>query len=111
MTNEKLKKDKMKEYTLIKMYPGSAEIGAEVIKDDYDKYITTNAFSTHIFTKDQVENFPEFWQEKEPQLYINLYKHGNNFLTQTFAEGEIQPNRLDFAMFTFKGTYKLTKLQ
>lgn len=55
-------------YTLIKEYPGSPDLGAQVIGGDigtcgYSAY--RGAFRNNVtFSKPMIENFPEFWQSK-----------------------------------------------
>lgn len=50
----------MKKYELIKTYPNSLPIGTIVKKDSLGQYVTENV---HIFQREDVEDFPEFWQE------------------------------------------------
>lgn len=99
----------MKQYTLIKMYPGSPEIGSETKLDERGQYVTAKAFGSHILQKEEIESFPEFWQEKEADMFINVYTHGDCFLTQIFYDGN-EPQQAFIKPFKFKGTYKLTKI-
>lgn len=58
---------KMKKYKLVKPYPNSLEVGTEVIWGDHG--LTGECYQAKVkagifrFSKDTVENNPEFWQE------------------------------------------------
>lgn len=50
----------MKKYKLIKTYPNSQPLGTIISEDSLGQYVTEKAY---IFQKEDVENFPEFWEE------------------------------------------------
>jgi hypothetical protein len=51
----------MKKYKLIKDFPENIiDIGTIVTKDTLGQYVTTNIT---IFSKEEIENYPEFWEE------------------------------------------------
>lgn len=50
-----------KKFKLIKLYPGSPELGTTV-KEGSHSY-TSDTFDDDYFTKESIENFPEFWKQ------------------------------------------------
>ena len=55
-------------YTLIKKYPGSAEIGSQCFFNGLS-YIQPLEIGCKIIPKDEVENNPEFWEKVEKKEY------------------------------------------
>ena len=54
----------MKKYKLIKEYPSSLKLGSVVIKDKLAGYNYINhPGNCKLFTNEEIENYPEFWEE------------------------------------------------
>lgn len=53
-------------YKLIKTYPLSVPLGTIVKSDDMNQYVTKNIT---IFSKEEIEGFPEFWEEVKEKDY------------------------------------------
>ena len=74
--------DKMEKYKLIKAYPGSLEVGTEVVwgshglsGDCYQAKVKAGIFR---FSKDTIEKNPEFWQKvPKPEFQILNFTYGS----------------------------------
>lgn len=71
----------MKQYTLAKTYPGSPKLNTKVYLELENSYTTNLQNDFRLFSKDQVENYPEFWElvvEKDYEILSLIFnKHGN----------------------------------
>ena len=78
----------MKKYKLIKEYPGSPKLGAEVLQDCENNYNLTNQAGGY-FHKKYIENQSEFWQEITKPEYTILSFIKRNTLYKVCEDGNL----------------------
>ncbi len=75
----------MKQYKLIKEFPGSIKAGEVVSKQRNSRYIHQDKNGdVRLFYRQEVEDYPEFWEEVKEKEYTIL----------SFVSGVLQPTEL-----------------
>lgn len=95
----------MKRYKLIREYPGSPKLGKVVKLDGRDWYITNDS---QLFPKNEVENFPKFWEKVIEKDYEILSMCDNNSLNICFIENELQSKSLYHDGFNIHSVKRLS---
>lgn len=90
----------MKKYKLIKKFPGSPEINVIAESDSTGTYLVKGGVLIYMFTKEQIENYPEFWEEVKEEKFVTVYGVNESFtktassfkhkIKQDFAAGNWQ---------------------
>ncbi len=91
----------MKEYKLIKKYPGSPELGTIIYWSPTISKFTVDLIETFTCSEETIINHPEFWEEVKDNNPLRL-EVGKEYLLQ-YVHCDTYPRRVKITRFTKDG--------